>query len=461
MRSTARPSPRPAPSLGGGGGGGGSTVRLVGNGGAVTVAVSGSPEYIRSDTDRRTRAQLRPSPVPKYESFASTKARVDKALQETFPKSKYVPYGRVSSAARWLAGTSARASEAAAAAYEAAQETSSAMKYLNEVVANQWWQQTPAYDGPNPGLTFLENRTHTTYGVGSTGIWWDRPLDWGRYTNGVDQRRLSQNTWLRSTVPYNALAPSGYLDNVMPVDGLVPNSHYLYVTKGLYWLINGTSLDNYYASVDIFRNLSGSAQPGFVSNPAVFPLPLGVPVPSGTPSGFPLQRALKAPKPLPRFQRVDEITVVLAPNKPPRVVRSPPRRPGPKATEKKSYGKSGVASAVFWLYEASDDWVDWLKIVFSAIPDSPGLKNPIDQMRWLQQNPEKLITARWEMVIAGMAGWFVDELFGAFIGNINKRASRSTSSGTTIDMRQNVALHYGQSGASPGSVVSDFIQAFI
>jgi len=452
MRTTARPSPRPTPTYSGGGGGGGSTVRLVGNGGSVTVAVSGSPEYIRSDTDRRTRAQLRPAPAPKYQSYATTQARVDKAVQQAFPRSKYLPVQ-----SPWTNNNVGRAlgwGTAAVAAVEAAKEVENAASVIAMIMGGAWSEPGGA-PVLAPGFNFVGVRQHSNFRAYGTSPRSGREGESYQIGNPLP---VPENNWLGWTQT-NPPPPNPW---GVPSWTEVPANHFWLKTVEDYGYLLRFGLHRFWRKVEVYYNSNPFPAVPMVQ-PNAFPLPLGAPLPMGNPAGYPVNRPQTRgrPRPLTRPVRIDEVTVVVRPGRPPRVVKSPPRKPGPKATEKKSYGKSGVASAAFWLYENVQDWTDWVNIVYSAIPFAPPLNSPTAQARWLAENPEALISARWQNIIAGMAGWFVDEAFGAFVGNIHKKTSRATSSGTTVDIRQNVALHYGQSGASPGSFVNDFILAFL
>lgn len=436
-------------------------VRLPG----VTVTGSGSGvSTVRTPPSfpANYRAAPRSAPaIPKPE-------RVRQAVVHAFPQGSATP--RAGSGWAQAAGRTAAAAAVAAEFYEAASETADAAKQFGETVNRQYWLRDEPYTGPNLGLTFLENRTHGSYGIGP-GIPWVRPTGWGDYTNAVDQRLLNPNSWLRSTVPYNALAPSGYLDNTMPVDGIVANNHYLYVTKGAYWLINGVSLDNYYASVDIYRNLSGAPAPGFVTVPGGFPIPFGVPLPASMPEGYPLAapQPRARPKPLPRPRYIPEVAIDIptGPRPVPAVYPARARPPGKKAKENKYYGKAGAAaSLVFWLYEATDDWADWINILVNAVdgvPPSVANGNPVEQLKFIRDNPWAMTRMDLGEVLAGLAGWLVDEKFGAYVGEKNRQANRSisTSQRSTIDMRTNVAQQWSPAGSSPGSFVSDFLNTFM
>lgn len=421
------------------------------------------PGKYRNNPNRKVtpRPGMPPSPGKKYTPrvVPTLPQRVRQAVERAFPVPR--PYGGPARAVATVAG---RYGEAVAEGKAAWEETSEAAKYIQEVLSTQAWNASPPYSGPNAGLTFLENRTHTGYLTPN----WSVPPGWNNYTNAVDQRLLAQNTWLRSTRPLSANEPAGYLDNVMPVNGLVQAGHYLYVNAADMYLLVSASAKNWYASVDIYRNLTTEAMPGFVQLPGQFPLPLGAPTPVGMPRGYPVARTAFAPKPLPRIKRYSEVAIDLPPTERPwvrvpvRVYPTRPRKEGPKGKETKSYGKSGAASAAFWAYEATDDWVDWLEILVAAIPGSPTGMRPLEAIEWLRQNPEKVATADWGEVIAAFAGWFVDEAFGAFVGNVNKKANRSTAvSAQTVDMRTNAPLHYSGGNGSPGQFVTDFLNAFM
>jgi len=105
--------------------------------------------------------------------------------------------------------------------------------------------------------------------------------------------------------------------------------------------------------------------------------------------------------------------------------------------------------------------VDWVNILVTAIPGAPTGMAPLEQLKWLRDNPGAIAHAQWDEVLIGLAGWAVDEAFGAFVGDINKRANRGISSGATIDMRTNVGLHYSPVSGSPGQFVTAFLRSFL
>lgn len=411
-----------------------------------------------------TGAAANTRPVMRLAADNAMRERVLKAIRDAFPVPRPFPGG---GPARAFAAAAARYGEAAAQSADVAEQVLGDLKYVQDVVSGQWWQTPEPYSGPNLGLTLIDTRKHSSYGVGS-GTWYNIPAGWGRYTNNVNQLVLSQNTWLRSTVFGVNPVPGGYLDNTMPPSGLVAAGAYLYVALGQYWKITVPTSTNFYAEKAIYRNLSGAALPGFVDIPGTPPLPLGVPLPAGLPAGYPLARPVPKPlgKRLPRPRPVEEVAIDIGsgPNPTLAVYKAVARKPGPKGKETKAYGKHGIASAVFWLYEATDDWTDWVNIIVSAIPAAPSGMSPTQQLLWLRENPHLIATAVWGEVIAGLAGWAVDEAFGAAVGDFNKRAQRQISGGGGIDMRTNVSLHWAQNyagGGSPGSFVRDFILSFL
>lgn len=386
----------------------------------------------------------------------TVRERVRKAISDAFPKHFARPY---SGWERGLASTAARMGQAIADAQEVGEEVAHNVNYVDEALANQWWQRSAPYSGPNPGLAFLEVRKHTSY-VAPNYV---PPANAG-WTSATDYRRIGQNTWLRSVTYKSPAVPTNFLAEVLGPGQTVPNGHYLYIPNRDYYRVGSTPV-NFFAETRIYRNLAGSAVPAIVNVPAAFPLPLGAPLPSGMPEGYPLVK----PQALPRLRRVpnprrhEEVAIEIPPGpRPvPRVYPARPRKPGPKAKEKKSYGNAAAASFVFWAYEATDDWKDWVNIIVSAIPSAPNGMSPTEQLIWLRKNPDAITEIDWARVISDFAGWAVDEAFGAFVGRVNAAASRSTSVSTqTVDMRNNVALHYSNPGTSPGSWVADFIYSF-
>lgn len=388
----------------------------------------------------------------------ATRWRIQQAIQRAFPYPRPFPGG---GPARAFAHTAGRYAETIAQAQSIGEQVGETLSYVDDVVAGQWWQQSPAYDGPNPGLTFLEVRTHTSF----TGPNYTPPANTG-YAIATDNRLLSQNSWLRFDDYAAPYLPGSYLGMTLAPGQTVPNNHYLYIPDQDFQLTTSGTPRRFYASYRIYRNLSGSAMEAIVSVPGALPTPLGVPLPAGMPEGYPLAKpqAVPSARRLPRPQRSDEVAIDIGLGGSPRlrVYRARARKPGNKGKETKAYGKAGVASVIFWLYEATDDWVDWINIIVSAIPSAPSGMSPTQQLAWLRDNPASIATAAWGDVVAGLAGWAVDEAFGAFVGNINRRANRSTSvSATTIDMRTNVGLHYSPASGSPGQFVTAFLRSFL
>lgn len=420
---------------------------FTGSGGSsVTVYTRGAPIPAPANTPGRIRKV----------SDNTVRNRVRKAISDAFPKNFAKPY---SGWERGLASTAARFGQAIADAKSVGEEVAETMNYVDDALANQWWLRSPPYTGPNPGLAFLETRKHTTWAAGN----YTPPANAG-WTSATDYRLIGQNTWLRSTTYQTPPLPTGFLDNRLTPGQAVPNNHFLYIPNADYDFRPGTP-KNFYANTRIYRNLSGAAMPAIVTVPAAFPLPLGAPLPVGVPDGYPLAK----PQTLPRLRRatnprrVEEVAIEIPPgSRPvPRVYPARARKPGPKAKETKSYGNAAAASFVFWAYENTDDWKDWVNIIVSAIPSAPGGMSPTEQLIWLRNNPRAITEIDWARVISDFAGWAVDEAFGAFVGRVNAAASRSTAVSTqTVDMRNNVALHYSNPGTSPGSWVADFIYSF-
>lgn len=383
--------------------------------------------------------------------------RVREAIRQAFPYGQAHPRY---DGWRAVAGGAARTAGALADVYEVTTAVDEALKTVSETVANQWWQQTPGQSGVNPGLTFRFVRAHTEHV--SPGNF-ARPSSYGSSIHLGSAINLAQNNWLLQTTKKSDTTPTGLWWND-PDFAEIPAGWYWRRTVEDYQFVETATTDRYYRKVEEYRNNTPAPLPPYVNEPAAFPLPLGVPLPEGIPAGFPLAEPMPQPRPLPRPVRLEEVAIEipLGPRPVPRVYPARPRKPGPKAKETKAYGKSGVASVAFWLYEATDDWADWVNVLVNAIPDGPGNAGPLQQLKWLRDNPEKIATADWGEVVAGLAGWLVDEAFGAFVGNINKNANRSVSvSSTTIDMRTNAPLHYAPSGGSPGAFVSDFLNAFL
>lgn len=447
----SRAMPTPSRSLGGGG------TRLPG------VTVYGPRQGV---SPVRTPPALPGNyrTAPRTITPESVPARVRERVERAFPYGPATPrpgYGWSNWAGRF--GSYAAVGEAA---YRAADEVADALDVIGWVLDNGAWPDPDAGESVAPGMTFIGARAHT--GHVSPGNY-SRGNRYGESIQLGNPLPVPQNAWLLQTTLKNQGHPNGFW-NAPPSFAEVPNGWYWIRTIEDYTFRQNATSDLYRRSVEVYRNNTGAALAPMVSTPA-FPLPLGVPLPASMPEGYPLIAPRVAPrvKPLPRPVRIPEVAISIPPGpRPvPRVYPARPRRPGKKAKERKFYGKAGAyASGVYWLYEATDDWVDWLDILINAIPGAPTYianSGPIQQMKWLRDNPEMLAQLDMGAVISGLAGWLVDEAFGAFVGNVNQRANRgiSTSKRTTVDMRTNVVQHYSPSGGSPGSFTADFINAFL
>lgn len=216
--------------------------------------------------------------------------------------------------------------------------------------------------------------------------------------------------------------------------------------------------------VDVWRNMTGkSVFP--VRQPLVEPWLDGVMVPPAINGrGYPLWRGRVIPAkrfgfPIPRLA---EVAITITPGVGVSVTDLAPIRPWPNQSEVKgrptSTGFAAAATAAFALYEAVDDWTDWLSIVLRAIPgiarDVLDMR-PLDQLDWLARHPEALLTARWDIVAIEILGWSVDEFFGAQLGNVQTRSSRFRDG--LIHMREGVNLAYDPGMGSVGSALTDLI----
>jgi len=405
--------------------------------------------------------RVRVKPARVYGKPINIPARVQKAVERAFPVPRPLPGY---SGARAAAASAGRFAEAVAQSKEVADEVEKSLGVIAEAMNGAYWNQTPGQSGVNPGLTFVGNKAHSLWTappVGATTF--ARPATYGQGVQIGNPLPVPENNWLLDTTIRNL----GHPDNTdwwnAPTFANVPAGYYYLKTIEDYVFRQYSTADRYWRNVDVYRNNSPSAMPAEVNAPAQFPLPLGVPLPLGMSKGYPLNKTAAAPKPWPLPKRYDEVAIDIPRHGAPKVYPAAPRKPGPKAKESKGYGKAtGVASFAFWMYEATDDWKDWVDIVAAAMPNAPQNVPIWEKLAYMFNHPEEVVMADWEEIMAAMAGWAVDEAFGAFVGQVNKRANRSTSvSSATVDMRTNVVQHYSAGGSSPGSFVENFLLAFL
>lgn len=369
----------------------------------------------------------------------NTGRRIAQSVRRAFPAGKW---------ARRLAPVAQRVSEGYAV-YEAVSE---ALATLDEVIGNQAWRQTTAE--VNPGFTQTADRTHSQWAAAPK---YQRGPGMGRYYSAGTMVGVPENNVLAITTARGEQPTGNWA--YPPLPRFVPNNWYFRFAYDAYGVVQPPGVQRYYGRWKEYRNVTGT--PAEPYSPATSPLPLGVPLPAGLPEGYPLAEPQAVPRarPLPRPKPMEEVAIEFPPGpKPiPRVYPARARPPGKKGKETKAYGNSAVASFVFWLYEATDDWKDWAEILLSAIPDAPQDGPFWERLKWLIENPHKIATADFEQIARELIGWAIDEKIGAFVGDVNKRANRGISfSSTTVDMRTNVSLHYG-SGGSAGSAVTSFL----
>lgn len=420
-------------------------------------AGTGAKPYSKPD-----RVRVKPARV--YGKPINIPARVQAAVERAFPVPRPLPGY---SGARAAAAGAARFAETAAEARATAEEVADAMDVIAEAMNGAYWNKTPGSEVVNPGLTFVGNKAHTLWTAppsGSSPL--VRPSAYGQSVQIGNPLPVPQNNWLLKTTLTSIYVPSGGASPFwwdVPSFAVIPNGYYYLKTIEDYVLHPTSTSNRYYRNVDVYRNNTGADAAPSVVTPAAWPLPLGAPLPLGMTKGYPVNKTAAAPKPWPMPRRFEEVAIDIPRHGPPAVYPSRPRQPGPKAKESKGYGKAaGVASFAFWMYEATDDWKDWVDIVAAAMPNAPQNVPIWEKLAYMFKHPEEVVMADWEEIIAAMAGWAVDEAFGAFVGNVNKRANRSTSvSSTTIDMRTNVVQHYSANGNSPGSFVEAYIASFL
>lgn len=394
----------------------------------------------------------------------SVPSRVREAVEKAFPYGNATP--RYDSGWSQAAGRTAAYAAVAEAIWDVSQAVREGMDVTKWALDNGLFPDPNAGEAVNPGLTFVGARAHT--GHVSPGNYTRQP-GWGQSIQLGNPLPVPQNSWLLQTTLKNQGFPNGFWGN-NPTFAEVPAGWYWIRTIEDYTFGQNATSDLYRRSVEVYRNNQPNPLPQYVPRPA-WQIPLGVPLPEAMPDGYPLNRPNVVPRvrPLTRPRPIPEVAVEVKPGARPavRVYPARPRRPGKKAKETKYYGRAqGAASAVYWLYENSSDWADWLNILLNAAPGTPteiANAGPNAQLRYLYENPGALKGVDMGEVLAGLGGWLVDEIFGAFVGEINKRANRGISSSqkTTVDMRTNVSQHYAPGGPSPGSFASDFLNTFL
>lgn len=412
---------------------------------------------------------------------AAQYARVKQAIADAFPQGAATPRwrGAVATAAGAVAG---RAQHYESAYYDtmlAWESFGDVMSALDPVTwgAAGGLGELEYIKTVNPVLEYIQDHQHPWFVKGN----YDKlgPFD-GNFIWHVDQPGvLNNNNFI--VARYRA---ANYLPGFRSMaDDIVPANHY--------WVRN---IDKFHYAVNfwgdqfwmlkgaLYRNNQGVSVQGVVELPDLkWAKPLGVPLPIGVAAGYPLagypdiagfparSRARAAARPLTRPRAVPEYAVVITDTAtPPYVYESKPRKPGPKAREKKYYGRGAmpkVAGVAFWAYENVNDWNDWVKIITEAIPSMPhsARKSNASRWAWLAKHPEKIAEADFAMIAYGMGEWLIGEIFGAMIGNINSRGWRSISqSPFTVDMVNNAPLHYAPSGGrSPGAFAMEYVTAFL
>lgn len=412
----------------------------------------------------------KPARRPRVASSAQIQKRLEPIIRRAFPQGTVQPrWGDtpVQTAAR----LAAQQANAAHEAYQTGKEVMNALDAIQQALKFPWvGSRTETII--NPGLTYKGNWRHSSWSLTLPRT--TRPEGWGSTITATDHigAGVPQNNWLMAVGSTSAVLPAAYLDNQEYGD--IPDGWFWHLEREGFWpRFQNTFQKRWYSWVNIYQNNTGAPAPQFVANQVPVPLlPLGQPLPQGMPKGMPMAaKAAKPARPLTRPRRFEEVAMEFKPLPPPgrgwriEVYPSVPRKPG-KAKETKSWGKaSSAASIVFWLYENTQDFADWVSILVNAIPSAPNWvrgAGPTAQIAWLAKNPGLVATADYRAAAFAFGAWAIDEFIGAKIGEVNKRANRGISTGGfTIDMRTNAPLQYAPGGASsPGAFAVEFARAF-
>lgn len=398
--------------------------------------------------------------APRQTANPALAPRVRQAVERAFPLGPATPrYDR-----GWTSqvGRAFAWSAASAAAIEVGSQVEQSVSTIALSLGGAWAEPggTPVVA---PGFQYIGTATHPNFREYGTFPRTGRMGEWSSIGNLLP---VPPNNWLLDI----ELAPIPGGTFAEPATTIVPAGYFWNRFVEDYGYLQRFGLHYFWAKAEVWQNNNPNPAEPLVS-PAAFPLPLGVPLPVTLPAGYPLAEPMPQTRarPLPRPTRIPEVAVDIpfGPRPVPRVYPARPRKPGKKGKENKYYGKAGAAASVaFWLYEATDDWADWVNIIVNAIdgvPTNIANGSPTTQIKFLRDNPLAVVNIDIGEVIAQLAGWLVDEKFGAWVGEKNKQANRgiSTSQRTTIDMRTNVTQHYSPAGASPGSFAADFLSAFM
>lgn len=214
-----------------------------------------------------------------------------------------------------------------------------------------------------------------------------------------------------------------------------------------------------------------------IQKPAYWLPPLGVPVPGPTmlPRGYPISRS-PAMQVFDRYRwvrrrtaipgTITEVQVDMTEEEVRVIVNPTPRKPRANEKERKYRGKGRLgryaATAAFWLYEAVDDWRDWLSIMIFAMDGAPakikyaGWKA---QLFWLMDNPEAFGTINDRVLILGLFGWAIDEKVGAVMGSWQRRAAEAINS--PLDIKMGTSLNQEMFGMSPGTAIALMIDEWL
>lgn len=394
--------------------------------------------------------KARPGLLPKALPRGSVAARVGAAARSAFP------------AAAGAAGAAAVVGGALVVAAGIADKLAAAGSSAKE-------EQLPPTR--NPMLTYLGTFSHTGYTP--PGNYTATPAR-GDFTSKLDYPGDGQqNQWLFQTRTRGASGPRDEKGWVRSQATTVKPGEFYYVQpEGDLWRRALSALyQDYYRRMEAYRNDTPDVLPVVVPGGSVWewPVPLSPPVPLPTPVTYPLAPPQPQPNLKPRWRRRarqieqvgSETAVELYPNAPPRVVPvSVPRKPGYRQKERKTYGKSrAIATIAFALYEAVDDWTDWVEIILAAsdrTPDEVLSYRPQEQLAWMFDNPDFLVSVDWVVVVIELFGWAIDEYVGAKLGELIKRANRGI--GGIIDLRAGVNIHYSQSAPAPGAYIADYIR---
>lgn len=336
-------------------------------------------------------------------------------------------------------------------------ETINLANSIAETLGNMQVGYQPA--GPAAGLVLATVRQHAAYPTATFIGTGDGVM---RTTGFVLESKTEPN----GAPPPDILV--GYYPPSVLEKGTATKGPFVRHTIGMTQKRWGQTQQAYYGRFEYWYNPTGVTIP----NPwqpakeiSVWPVPYGPVAPTiPMPVNRPRVRPRPRPRRVPQKAQIRDVTINLNPTSVSLVPNATPRPPQKTEREYKGSGLKGsaVATLAFYLWEASQDWSDWVAILVAGVGAPPSITGgtPQAQLDWLRQNPQAMLSIDAWKIISDSIGWAIDEAIGAQMGRISKGANRHFDAGS-LDIKYNAGTWSAGDQSSIGATVADLLNSLL